>query len=219
MARVTDVPVSGVGRHASAVRRLAPWMAGLALLAGAMAIDGWAYHHIVLRNVYDFDWGRALRTMGYWPVWAALALALWLRDRAHPRPGWRAWERASVLLAAVSVAGLVDELLKVLFRRDRPSMTDGGYAFRAWSDHPLSTSGFGLPSSHAVEAFAAATVLTHLWPEARMLWWALAIGCGLTRVLSGAHFVSDVVAGALVGVATATMVMRVVRRAGRSRSA
>jgi membrane-associated phospholipid phosphatase len=48
-------------------------------------------------------------------------------------------------------------------------------------------------------AFAAAAILARVFPESRGLWYGIAIGCALTRVASGAHFVSDVVLGALVG--------------------
>ena len=41
--------------------------------------------------------------------------------------------------------------------------------------------------------------LARLFPEASVLWYGLAIGCALTRVASGAHFMSDVVLAALVG--------------------
>jgi len=37
------------------------------------------------------------------------------------------------------------------------------------------------------------------WRQARVLWYGLALGCGLTRVASGAHFMSDAVFAALVG--------------------
>lgn len=195
-------------REPERLRRLAPWVLGIVLLIVGFAIDPWAYHHVVLRNVYNFDWGRALRTMGYWPVWAAVSLALWLHDRAGSAPSRPPGRRAWRLLASVSIAGIVAELLKLLVRRERPSLHDGANAFRAWSDRPLSSSGLGFPSSHAVEAFAAATVLGQLFPESRGLWWALAVGCGLTRVMSGAHFVSNVVAGGLIGALTATMLAR-----------
>jgi membrane-associated phospholipid phosphatase len=206
---VTATPATGVTtRGRDRLRRAAPWAIGLALLAVAVAIDPWAYHHVVLRNVYDFDWGRALRTMGYWPVWAAVSLALWLHDRGRGAAGYSSARRAMRLIASASIAGVIAELLKLVVRRERPSLHDGAYGFRAWSDRPLSSSGFGFPSSHAVEAFAAAAVLGQLFPESRALWWALAVGCGLTRIMAGAHFVSDVVAGALLGALTATLLAR-----------
>ena len=56
-----------------------------------------------------------------------------------------------------------------------------------------------MPSSHALVAFGAAAVLSRIYPRARIIWWGLAWGCGLSRVAAGAHFLSDVVAAAVIG--------------------
>jgi membrane-associated phospholipid phosphatase len=173
----------------------------------ASAIDPWAFHHFRKPNVYDFDWGRALRSIGYWPLWIVMAIALWLVDRRHG-VGFR---RAAYIAASVSVAGILGEILKLLIRRERPGTLNGTYAFRPWSDHPFSTRNFGLPSSHALIAFSGAAALSVLFPEATSVWYALAIGCGITRILAGAHFVSDVVAGAAIGIAVAILLSRRVR--------
>jgi len=86
--------------------------------------------------------------------------------------------------------------------------------FRPWSDHPFSTAQLGLPSSEAAVAFAAAAALARLFPETGLLWYALAAGCALTRVASGAHFTSDVVLAAFVGYAVVWILWR--RRRSRS---
>jgi undecaprenyl-diphosphatase len=173
-----------------------------ALLAVAILVDPWAYHHVVWVRVYDTDWGRALRTMGYWPTWMVVALAIWLEGRSSPVAIWR----ARALAVSVTAAGLIGEVCKMLLRRERPNAHDGAYVFRAFSDHPFSTSGIGLPSSHAFLAFAAAGTLARLFPRTACLWYALATGCAVTRVLSQAHFLSDVVAGAVLGLAVAAVV-------------
>jgi len=48
-------------------------------------------------------------------------------------------------------------------------------------------------------AFAAATALAHLFPRAKWVWFALAAGCAATRIIAHAHFLSDVMLGALMG--------------------
>jgi membrane-associated phospholipid phosphatase len=184
------------------------WIA-IAVLAFivASAIDSWAFHHIRKPNVYDVDWGRALRSIGYWPLWIAMSIALWLVDRKAGL-GYR---RAAYLAASVSVAGILGEILKLLIRRERPGTLNGAYAFRPWSDHPFSTRNLGMPSSHALIAFSGAAALSVLFPEATCVWYALAIGCGITRILAEAHFVSDVVAGAAIGIAVSVVLARVRR--------
>jgi membrane-associated phospholipid phosphatase len=184
-----------------------PWLwVALAVAAFIIAtlIDPWAFHHLQKPNVYDQDWGRALRSIGYWPLWLLMALALWLVDRKAGRGS----RRAAFLAGSVTLAGILGELLKLIVRRERPGTHDGAYGFHPWSDHPFSSRNFGMPSSHAVIAFSGAAALSVLFPEATCVWYALAIGCGVTRILSGAHFVSDVVAGAAIGIAIVAVLDR-----------
>lgn len=104
-----------------------------------------------------------------------------------------------MLFWSAALGGAVAELLKLTLRRERPALTDGVHVFRPWGDRPFSTAELGLPSSEAAVAFAAAAMLARLFPEASVLWYGLALGCALSRVASGAHFMSDVVLAALVG--------------------
>jgi membrane-associated phospholipid phosphatase len=162
-----------------------------------MLADHWVYTHAYRENLYDLDWARFLREMGWLPTWLVAALAMWLQQRASD--GSRATKRAAYLAVAPTAAGIVCELLKLLFRRERPDVAAGYYSFRAWSDHPFSTAGLAMPSSHAMVAFAAATALTRLFPRAKWVWFALAAACGVTRIMAHAHFFSDVMLGALFG--------------------
>ncbi len=176
-----------------------------AACTAALLVDYWAYVHVVDLSVYDHDWGRLLRAVGFWPTWAVAALALWLNDRSTVHDARR---RALLLAASPGIAGLIAESLKLVFRRERPDAGNGHYVFRAFADHPFSSAGIGSPSSHAAVAFGGAAMLSFLFPRTRWVWLALAAGCGVTRVLARAHFASDVVVGALVGLATATWLRR-----------
>jgi membrane-associated phospholipid phosphatase len=173
----------------------------------ATALDPWIYHHLTFPKVYETDWGRALRSFGYWPTWIVVALALWLNGKPSEMAVWR----AQVLAISVTAAGLLGEVCKLLLRRERPNAHDGAYVFRAFTDHPFSTSGIGLPSSHAFLAFAAAGTLARLFPRSSCLWYAVAVGCAITRILSQAHFASDVVVGAVLGLAVARLTIRYYR--------
>ena len=55
------------------------------------------------------------------------------------------------------------------------------------------------PSGHTTSAFAAACALGYMRPEWRRPLLAGAVLIGLSRILVGAHFPSDVVAGAILG--------------------
>ena len=184
--------------HAGLMTRTA-WLVGFVLVfAGLpMLADKWVYDHFYRANLYDQDWARFLRVLGFLPTWIIAALAMWLELREGDRD--RAKRRAWYLALAPTAAGLGAEILKLLLRRERPEANGGLYGFRLWSDQTFSTAGLAFPSSHTMVAFGAATALARLYPRANWVWYALATGCGVTRVLSRAHFLSDAMLGALMG--------------------
>jgi membrane-associated phospholipid phosphatase len=192
--------------------RLASIVLAIGALVAATMLDGWAYHVLVVPGVYGRDWGRMLRIAGFLPTWAVVSVALVLCAPASGlAPNIRRW-RAFLPLIAATIGGIAAEVLKLLLRRERPEAHAGAYVFRSWSDQPLSTGGLALPSSHALVAFAAAAMLARLYPRARWLWYALAVGCALTRVLARAHFLSDVTLAAIIGWAVAALLWRRYRR-------
>ena len=176
----------------------------IVLIALSLLADGWVAEHVRFGRVYETDWGRMLRNFGYLPFWLLAAVALALHDRGS-REGWR---RGALLLAAPTAAGIVGELLKIMVRRMRPPYVGSAYSFRAFSDHPFSSRGFGFPSSHAVVAFGAAAILSRMFPRGRIVWYAAAVGCAVSRLLAHAHYLSDVVAAALIGVGVAALLWR-----------
>lgn len=184
------------------------------LLIGSLLLDRWAYEHLVYERVHEEDWGRALRVMGYWPLWLLAAIALVLNDWPRRARGalYPAIMRGWLLIGSVTASGIVGELLKLVFRRERPRAHAGEYFFRPFTDRPFSSGGLALPSSHAIVAFGAAAMLSRLFPRAAPVWYLLAIGCGLTRVLAGAHFVSDIVVSGLVAWLVAAWLWRRHRR-------
>ncbi len=167
------------------------------LVAVAHLLDQWAYHALAYPPGNERDWGRMLRVVGYAPTWGLAALALWLEGRGRPAPS-RSVDAARAIVVAVAVGGLLGELVKIVVRRNRPDAT-GEYIYRAFADHPWSSRDFGMPSSHAVVAFAGATALSRRFPRVAPVALALAAGCGLTRLMAQAHFLSDVVVGAFGG--------------------
>ncbi len=119
-------------------------------------------------------------------------------------------------MTAVSMAGLVAQILKRIIGRVRPSANYDAKNFLGPSQ--LFSQGFkghcdSMPSGHTAAAFAMAVVLAHRWPRLKALWYGLAIGVGISRLLVNAHFPSDVVLGAclgtLVGLATTRWLIRV----------
>ena len=203
------------GRQPLAIRATIALVITLGFLVAPALLDQWGYHHAVVKNVYDQDWARLLRVMGFWPTWLTIAIAVFLQHRevdvvAAKKYFW-------LIAGSPAVAGLLCEIMKLLIRRERPETADGEWSFRGWDDHPWSTAGLSTPSSHTMVAFAGATMLARIFPKARWVYYVLAWGCAATRVLSHAHYVSDVTFGALLGWAVAWgLWIEVGRRAKRA---
>ena len=107
--------------------------------------------------------------------------------------------RLGFLLLAIGLPGLFLSVAKRLIGRARPLVegSTGPFSYRplGWSVEYAS-----LPSGHSIDAFAAATAIGALWPWTRPFMWTYAVVIALSRVVLTAHFPSDVMAGAVVGV-------------------
>lgn len=187
------------------------WRAlGFTALAFAVTClaDPWVYQQVHDPRVYERDWGRLLRVMGFLGTWVALAVAVALHEGSVPARRAAATRRAWLLVGSAALGGLVAEVGKLLLRRERPQAHDGLYGFRDFADRTWSTSGLALPSSHTLVAFAGAAMLARLFPRARWVGYTLAAGCAMTRVMARAHFLSDVVLAAGLGWVVAFVLTR-----------
>ena len=112
------------------------------------------------------------------------------------------------VLAAMATAWLLARLGQYFFPIDRPFVVGLG---KQWLPHAASP---GFPSSHSsvVFGFATAVALT----AGRWYWASLALAAAVlvawSRVYLGLHFPSDVLAGALVGAASAWVACRLLFR-------
>lgn len=157
------------------------------------------YMHAHPARWVEKDPGHLLRCGGYLPTWLLVAAVIVLHDRTCVgRWCFEAWRRGAMLVAGAACSGIVAEVSKLLFRRQRGDASHTWYGFRPLWDRPLTSAGLSLPSSHAMVAFGAAFILCRLYPGARPVLVAFAVGTGIVRVASGAHFVSDVYVAALL---------------------
>ena len=110
--------------------------------------------------------------------------------------------RGGRVLASVVAAGLTTGALKEITGRFRPDNTTDPYVFRPFTNHDA------FPSGHATMAFALATSLSaeiHR-PWATALLYAGATGTAWSRLNDQKHWLSDVLAGATVGITAANVI-------------
>ena len=103
------------------------------------------------------------------------------------------------LIQALAYTGIVTELLKYTFGRERPSSTDSPFNFSPFSfkgDEDQS-----LPSGHCTVVFAATAVIASKFENGwiKALCYAPAFITAFSRVYNNRHWVSDTFLGGFVG--------------------
>jgi membrane-associated phospholipid phosphatase len=110
--------------------------------------------------------------------------------------------------ALVISGGIFVSPLKEVIGRSRPNAGNG-----PWQFHPFSGAA-SMPSGHSTTAFTLASALsTHFYdtPAAAIPSYGIATVVAFTRVRGSAHFVSDVVIGALIGTVSGRTVVQLER--------
>ncbi len=120
-----------------------------------------------------------------------------------------------VLLLLIITAAITDPLcvrvLKPLFHRLRPChpsyFIDGRHLFLAGGHFLLGyKKSLSFPSAHAMNMFAAAALLTLLYPKRAVWFYLFAVPVAFSRIYVGVHYPLDFLAGAIVGSAIGILV-------------
>ena len=184
------------------------WLIGIVITALAIALA--FYCDAAVRDFIVLHQNRALRKLmqavsrfGDWPAHACiglvlLALAWWCGDKK--------WTRIFLsMLIALAIAGVVGRGIKIATGRARPSVKTE----EIWSGPHSGSKFHAFPSGHvaASTAFFAVLFLAN---------WRIGVAClpiplliGFSRMYGAAHYLSDVVCAAVLGVLSALLVARV----------
>ncbi|NJD59295.1 MAG: hypothetical protein C3F13_03655 [Anaerolineales bacterium] len=129
--------------------------------------------------------------------WLAGLAAVWLWGSEY----WK--HLALVLIISILITAGVVFIIKFTVRRSRPQ--------GEWGKFYRSTDPHSFPSGHAVRSMMLAVVmlgLGPLWLGLVLIIWAPLVG--LARVAMGVHYLSDVVAGMILGIVMGGLVLLVV---------
>ena len=144
-------------------------------LAGQSSWLDWLFLYI---SEPDVLWVPSILLGSFW---------LWVSRR-------EAFIGASSLAASIILLDFLGARIKHFVGRPRPCMS--------MSDlHQLQACGhtFSFPSNHAINTATAAAFLQVLYPRSGWISWPIVALIGLARVYIGAHYVTDVLGGWVIG--------------------
>ncbi len=180
------------------------WVAGIGAAAIAIAaafyFDDALWHFIVQHQTATL--GKFMRNVsrfGDWPSHLVLGFALlgiaWLRRN-------KKWMRIFLaMLVAMAMAGLAGQIIKRAFPRARPSVKTE----LRWGGPRFSTKYHSFPSGHMDASTAFFGVLILARRRVGLACIPVPVLIGASRIYIGAHYLSDVVCGGVLGMGCALL--------------
>lgn len=166
-------------------------------------VDRWInrvlhHHPLAASAVADFaNWGVVL--------FGILAVGLWVLSSPH---GDDRYKRACACgLSAAALGLLANQAIIAVWQRPRPYESHAQLIPLLARSHDPS-----FPSDHASAAFGIAFGVLFVARRPGLVFLAYAILIGASRVLAGMHYPTDVLAGALIGLAAAILTTRLYDR-------
>jgi membrane-associated phospholipid phosphatase len=205
----------------TAVRRSSLiWLAGMLAMALAFAVDQPIARAMAGLDPAALGVARFVTWFGQggvtlYPAGIAILLGL---AACHLAPGFAERlagpiRKVAAVFITVAAAGLADDALKILFGRARPYVwlagDDSGFGFFRYGSKFAS-----FPSGHTTTSVAAALALGAMFPRWRPLFLVAALLIALSRIALDVHYLSDVIAGALLGAAVAFWALKRLEKRG-----
>lgn len=180
----------------------------LALLAIALPLDRgvaeWIHRAEPLSGVSNAA-RHVMRLPGIFWFTLGVCVLLGVLHRAHGAA-------VVALLATSAMVGVVYSVVKWIVGRHRPVLGIAPFSFHPFAGGMVglfhAERGLSFPSGDATLAFATAACLQVLAPRASVVLYLWAIVVAAERVLENAHYVSDVIAAAGIGIIIGHLVTR-----------
>jgi len=181
------------------------WLIGI--VTAAIAIAAAFYFDDMVRNFIALHQSRTVNNFmrnvsryGDWPSHIALGLLLlgiaWIR-------GSKKWTRIFLsMLIALAIAGVTGSVIKRAIPRARPSVKSE----LRWGGPRFSTKFHAFPSAHMAASTAFFGVLIFTRRRIGLACLQIPILIGFSRMYLGAHYLSDIVCAAMLGILCALLV-------------
>ena len=194
------------------------WLIAIAIAAIAIGtafyLDDTVWHFIMQHQTRAMrSFMRNVSRFGDWPSHVALGLLLlgiaWWR-------GSKKWVRIFLsMLLAMAIAGIAVHVIKRTVPRARPSVKSE----LRWGGPRFNTKNHSFPSGHVAASMAFFGVLFFARRRFGLVCLPIPILIGLSRMYIGAHYLSDVVCAAVLGILCAAIVAHVLLRKHRTPNA
>lgn len=148
----------------------------------------------------DFFMGLTFASSGIIILFILTSLFLW---RDHKRK----W--ILPLWFTLGISAIVSFLLKIIVQRQRPFQLAIVSTLPVLAKNSHLTWNLSFPSFQAMLAFCAIPILSKEFPRLKYVWILFAGLIAFSRVYFGLHFLSDVIAGGLLGYLIGMMIIKV----------
>lgn len=169
--------------------------------------------NILLKRIHNFDVSaflwinlehrcqyrrtvRAISRTADGPLYILFGLTVLLLD------GSRGQDFFTTAVCAYGLEVVLYLLFKNTIKRDRPSVSLDH--FDAWI---VPSDKFSFPSGHTAAAFVFACMVANFYPDFALVTLIWAVLVGLSRVIQGVHYPSDIIAGAALGIGCAYLTL------------
>ena len=132
--------------------------------------------------------------------------------KKHPQTA----AHAKSIFIIIASTGCFVNLMKIFFGRYRPTVyfSKGQFGFSCnWIEYSARYLSF--PSGHAVTIFSLAFYLSRIYPKYRLHFYSLATLVASSRLIVTAHYMSDVIVGAWLGVTLSALIIQKIQKGNK----